>query len=56
MVRCGTLPILQPGQNAVNNHIESMRLFHLCANKVAGWIDWYGQTEGAISSAPGAPE
>lgn len=47
MVGCGTLPTLQPGQNAVNNHIEVARLFHACRNKVAGWIDWYTATEGA---------
>lgn len=34
-----------PGQNAVNNHINTANLYHLCANKVAGWIDWYTNTE-----------
>lgn len=45
MTPCRTLPALQPGQNAVNNHIESARLYKLCANKVRGWIDWFTTTE-----------
>lgn len=40
------LPLLKPGENAVNNHVESARLYHLCSNKVSGWIRWYQETEG----------
>lgn len=47
LTACPPLPTLQPGENAVNNHIEAARLYHACSNKVRGWIDWYTWTEGA---------
>ena len=46
MVRCPkTLPLLKAGENAVDNHIETARMYHACANKVDGWIDWYDSTK-----------
>lgn len=47
MTECRSLPALTPGQNAVSNHIEVARLYHLCRNRVRGWIDWYTATESA---------
>lgn len=44
---CSSLPKLKAGENAVTNHIESVRLYHICRNRVKGWIDWYSSTEGA---------
>lgn len=45
MQECSRLPKLKPGDNAVENHIESARLYHVCSNRVKGWIDWYQSTE-----------
>lgn len=46
MVACPAhLPTLKAGENAVDNHIESARLYHVCRNKVTGWIDWHKSTE-----------
>ncbi|WP_409482588.1 hypothetical protein [Noviherbaspirillum sp. ST 5-3] len=38
--------MLKDGEDAVDNHIELSRLYHVCRNRVAGWIDWYRSTEG----------
>jgi hypothetical protein len=46
MVKCPPLPKAKAGENAVNNHIETARLYRQCQNKTAGWIDWYTATEG----------
>jgi hypothetical protein len=45
MVKCQPLPKIKPGDNAVSNYIEAARLYVLCQNRTAGWIDWYGSTE-----------
>lgn len=45
MQECSRLPKLKPGENGVDNHIESARLYHVCSNRVKGWIDWYRSTE-----------
>jgi hypothetical protein len=47
MVKCPPLPMVKPGENAVNNYIEAARLYVRCQNKAGGWIDWYTNTEGA---------
>jgi hypothetical protein len=47
MQECSRLPQLKLGENAVNNHIETARLYHICRNRVKGWLDWYQSTEGA---------
>lgn len=46
MQECGRLPKLKAGENAVDNHIESARMYYDCSNRVKGWIDWYRSTEG----------
>lgn len=46
MIECEEQPPLKPGQDAVENHIETMSIFHNCKAKVRGWIDWYEETEG----------
>lgn len=46
-MKCPPLPKVTPGENAVNNHIVTARMYVRCQNKTAGWIDWYTTTEEA---------